>query len=264
MNAPMTGLGYRRAMADWDLDLPEVGFFEVAPENWLRRDRDLLHGLRARGYGLALHGVSLNLGGDAPLNAGLLREVRALLDELGAEHYSDHLAATGDAHVLHELFPVPFTLAESRRVAARIDAAQQVLGRQMAVENTSSYVRSGDLDEADFLMQVVERADCAILLDLNNIRVNHKNHGTGDIAAFVGRIDLARVRYLHVAGHEFDARFGMHIDTHSRPVEPVTRAFARSLARSHGLPVLLEWDHDLPAAGRVRQELQWLAPRRPA
>jgi len=132
----VTGLGYRREMADWDMSAVDADFFEVAPENWLQRDRTRLHQLRAAGRPVQLHGVSLNLGGTSAINPVFLREVRALLDELDAEHYSDHLAASGDAHQLYDLFPIPFTRPEVLRVSDRIARVQDLLGRRMAVENT--------------------------------------------------------------------------------------------------------------------------------
>lgn len=256
----MAGLGYRREMADWDLSAVQADFFEVAPENWVHRDREPLHRLIASGRPVHLHGVSLNLGGSSPINAHFLREVRALMDDLGAQHYSDHLAASGDAHQLYDLFPIPFTVAEVRRVSDRIRQAQDVLGCRMAVENTTWYANVGDMPEADFVSAVAERADCAILLDINNIAVNHKNHGGHDLAAYVARIDPARVSYLHVAGHEFDERFGLYIDTHSQRVEPDTVAMARELHRAHSLPILLEWDNDVPTLETINRELACLTP----
>lgn len=254
----MAGLGYRREMADWDLSAVHADFFEVAPENWIRRDRAPLHRLIESGRPVQLHGVSLNLGGTAPIRDDFLRALRELIDELGAEHYSDHLAASGDAHQLYDLFPLPFTLAEAKRVADRIRHVQDVLGRRIAVENSTWYTNVGDLPEVEFLNAVVEQADCAVLLDVNNIAVNHKNHGGLDVAAFVARVDPARISYLHVAGHEFDARFGLYIDTHSHPVEAGTAQTARRLHRDHGLPVLLEWDHDVPDVPTLNRELSWL------
>ncbi len=256
----MTGLGYRREMAGWDLSAIEADFFEVAPENWIHRDRTRLHQLRATGRPLQLHGVSLNLGGTSAIPLAFLRQVRALLDELGSDHYSEHLAASGDAHQLYDLFPIPFTRAEVLRVSDRIALVQDMLGRRIAVENTTWYTNVGELDEADFLMAVVERADCGILLDLNNVAVNHKNHGTCTPCVFVERIDLARVCYLHVAGHEFDERFGLYIDTHSQPVEPSTAALARVLHERHGLPILLEWDNDVPEIDVINRQLSCLQP----
>lgn len=256
----MTGLGYRREMADWDMLAVEADFFEVAPENWIHRDRTRLHQLLASGRPVQLHGVSLNLGGTSAIDPAFLRQVRALLDELGSEHYSDHLAASGDAHQLYDLFPIPFTRAEVQRVSDRIARVQDLLGRRIAVENTTWYTNVGELDEPDFLMAVAERADCGILLDLNNLAVNHKNHGGCTPRAFVERVDLARVSYLHVAGHEFDQRFGLYIDTHSQPVEPSTAALALALHAQHGLPILLEWDNDVPELDVINRQLTCLQP----
>ncbi len=254
----MAGLGYRRDMADWDMTTVQADFFEVVPENWIHRNRDPLYRLLESGRPVQLHGVSLNLGGDAPLNATFLRQVRELIDDLGCDHYSDHLAASGDAHQLYDLFPIPFTPAEVVRVSDRIVQAQNILGRRIAIENPTWYTNIGDLPEPDFLAAVAERADCHILLDLNNIAVNFKNHRQHDLAEFLARIDLARVTYLHVAGHEFDARFGLYLDTHSQPVESATRQWAQRLQEQHGLPVLLEWDHDLPDINTLNQELACL------
>ncbi|MEY4427552.1 MAG: hypothetical protein RLZZ182_241 [Pseudomonadota bacterium] len=260
----MIGLGYRRDMADWDLSALKADFFEVVPENWVHRDRSPLHALLASGRPVHLHGVSMNLGGSSPISPQFLRELRGLIDDLssplGAPHYSDHLAASGDAHQLYDLFPIPFTTAEVARVAGRIEQVQDGLGRRMAIENSTWYSNTGHMAEADFLAAVAERADCQILLDLNNISVNRKNHGTDDLAEFVARLDLGRVTYLHVAGHEFDARFDLFIDTHSRGVEPDTAAMARALQERHGIPVLLEWDNDLPDLATLNRELTCLRP----
>lgn len=257
----MAGLGYRREMSAWDMAEVDADFFEVVPENWIRRDRDPLYRLLESGRPVHLHGVSLNLGGSSPLPAAFLKELRGLIDDIGATHYSDHLAASGDAHQLYDLFPVPFTKAEVIRVADRIRAVQEVLGRRIAVENTTWYANVGDMPEADFLAEVAQRADCGILLDINNIAVNHKNHGLLDLRAFVARLDIARVTYLHVAGHEFDARFGLYVDTHSQPVESDTRALALELQQRHGLPVLLEWDNDVPDLATINRELACLRSR---
>ena len=256
----MIGLGYRREMADWDLSVLPVDFWEVVPENWVHRDRSPLKALIAAGRPVHLHGVSMNLGGHSPISRSFLRELRELIDDLGAPHYSDHLAASGDAHQLYDLFPIPFTVDEVQRVADRIRQVQDGLGRRMAVENSTWYSNVGTMPEADFLAAVAERADCGILLDLNNISVNRKNHGTHDLAEFVARLDLGRVSYMHVAGHEFDARFDLYIDTHSQGVEPPTAAMARQLQAQHGLPILLEWDNDLPDLVTINQELTCLRP----
>lgn len=251
----MAGLGYRREMADWDMSAVQADFFEVVPENWVRRDREPLHRLIAAGRPVQLHGVSLNLGGQAPLNTAFLQELGELIDDLDVEHYSDHLAASGDAHQLYDLFPIPFTRAEILRVSDRIQQAQDCLGRRIGIENSTWYTNIGEIPEADFLMEIVERADCGILLDINNIAVNYKNHGLLTVDDFIRRLDLSRVSYLHVAGHEYDPRFELYIDTHSQPVESATRQTALRLQQAYGMPVLLEWDNDLPDIHSINREL---------
>jgi len=256
----MIGVGYRREMRDWDMSAVNADFFEVVPENWLRRDRAPLHDLCASGRPVFLHSVSLNLGGQSVINEAFLRDIRALLDELGSPHYSDHLASSGDAHQLYDLFPIPLTMAEVVRVSDRIRRAQDILGRRMAVENATWYTNCGNMTETEFISRVAERADCQILLDLNNIVVNHKNHGLSTLKEFVTELDMSRVSYLHVAGHEFNDQLGMYIDTHSQPVETLTAQMAHELSAKHGLNVLLEWDNDVPELDVINQELACLQP----
>lgn len=252
------GLGFRSEMLDWNPAEIAADFFEVAPENWIRRDRTPLHRLRDGGYPIQMHGVSLNLGGSSPFRREFLHDLRGLLDSLQVEHYSDHLAASGDAHQLYDLFPIPFTEAEVIRVGDRIREVQEVLGRRIGIENTTYYTNTGQMPEAEFMSRVAERADCRILLDLNNIHVNQKNHGQTNIGDFVAAIAPARVSYLHVAGHEFDERFGLYIDTHSQPVEPGTASAAGDWAKRHGKDILLEWDNDIPDLATINRELACL------
>lgn len=250
-------------MADWDMSAVQADFFEVVPENWVHRNRDPLHRLIQSGRPVQLHGVSLNLGGTSDIQPSFLRDVRALMDDLGTKHYSDHLAASGDAHQLHDLFPIPFTVAEVRRVSDRIRYVQDILGCRIGIENSTWYTNVGDMPEADFLAAVAERSDCNILLDLNNIAVNYKNHHKNqtahDIPAFIARVDRSRISYMHVAGHEFDDRFGMYIDTHSQSVEADTVQAALQLNRQHGIPILLEWDNDVPDMDTINRELACLS-----
>ena len=173
----MIGLGFRREMLDWDMSAVQADFFEVAPENWVGRDLTPLHDLIASGRPVHLHGVALNLGGTAALDTAFLRDLRQLMTALGAPLYSDHMAASGDSYQLYDLFAVPFTAAQAHRVADRIRAVQDALGMRIAIENTTWYTNVGTMPEADFLGLVLERADCQLLLDLNNLSVNHKNHG---------------------------------------------------------------------------------------
>jgi len=255
----MAGLGYRREMADWDMAAVNADFFEVVPENWIRRDRTALHQLIASGRPVHLHGVSLNLGGHSAIDPVFLKEIREFIDDLGGAHYSDHLAASGDAHQLYDLFPIPFTASEVRRVADRISRVQDIVGKRIAIENTTWYTNIGEMSEHEFISAVADRADCHLLLDLNNIAVNHKNHGGDSPEEFVAKLNLDRVIYLHVAGHEFDDRFGMYIDTHSQPVEAPTADFARRLNQQYGIPLLLEWDNDVPSMDVINRELACLS-----
>ena len=252
------GLGLRSEMRDWNPADIDADFYEVAPENWLRRDRTPLHRLRDSGCPIRMHGVSLNLGGTSTFRREFLHDLRELLDSLGVDHYSDHLAASGDAHQLYDLFPVPFDEAEVIRVADRIRDVQNALGRRIGIENTTFYTNVGPVPEAEFISRVAERADCHILLDINNIHVNQKNHGGASISEFLAAIDPARVSYLHVAGHEFDERFGLYIDTHSRPVASEAATAAGRWARMHGKDILLEWDNDIPDLATINQELACL------
>ncbi|MAD44562.1 MAG: hypothetical protein CMI02_08150 [Oceanospirillaceae bacterium] len=254
-NESDVGLGYRREMSGWDMQQVDAGFFEVVPENWINRNTEPLQQLVACGRPVHLHGVSLNLGGNSPLNGGFLRAVRALMAELGTDFYSDHLAASGDAHQLYDLFPLPFTRAEIQRVGDRIKQAQDILGCRMAIENPTWYSNTGEMPEPEFLSAVVDYADCNIVLDLNNIDVNFKNHGLTSLNQFLKIIDFSRVNYLHVAGHEYDGRFDLFVDTHSRPVENHVRKVARELNQKYDLPVLLEWDNDVPDIATINNEL---------
>ncbi|MDF0604426.1 DUF692 domain-containing protein [Neisseriaceae bacterium TC5R-5] len=254
----MAGLGYRREMASWDMTTVHADFFEVAPENWISRDLAPLQQLVDSGRPVHLHGVSLNLGGTAPINRDFLSEVAQLIDDLGVSCYSDHLSASGDAHQLYDLFPIPFTEFEAQRLAGRICQVQDILGMQIAVENITWYTNIGEMPEIDFIDRVVTLADCKLLLDLNNIAVNHKNHGSLAPEPFINALDLHRVSYIHVAGHEFDDRFSLYLDTHSQPVEKSTQSLAQQLNAKYSIPILLEWDNDVPSLERLNQELSCL------
>jgi len=235
----MLGVGFRQEMRDWQLDLFPHQFVEVAPENWVRKD---LTPLKRLGKPIAFHGVSLNLGGETPIDIEFLRLVRSAMNDLNITFYSDHLAASGDAHQLYDLFPIPFTKQESGRVANRIKAVQDVLGCQMAIENSVYYTNVGELSEMDFLNEVLERADCLHLLDVNNLVVNDKNHHTG---VDLTQINWDRVTYVHVAGHEYSSRFDLYWDTHSARAEPAVLELARE-AYQRKKAILLEWDNAIP------------------
>lgn len=263
MRAFRVGLGYRRAMHEHYFTSEgrnAIDFLELAPENyaglggsWRRR----LEQARSE-YPIITHGLALSLGGEAPLDAALIRSVAELTSALGTPWHSDHLCWSSTERVhLHELLPVPFTRASAKRIAARIREVASELPVPLAIENISTYARhtEDELDEPDFVTEVVERADCRLLLDVNNLFVNSINFG-GDPARALGRMPLEATVQIHVAGHKREAP-DLAIDTHGEPIiEPVYALLEHALARTGPVPVLLERDHNYPAFADLLTELE--------
>ena len=253
------GLGLRRDFIAQLADgiPPDISFFEVAPENWMKTGGRMGRAFRAltERHPFVAHGLSLSLGGPAPLDLAFVKAVGRFLDAHGIRLYSEHLSWCADEGQLYELFPIPFTGEAVRHVAARIRRVQDVLGRQIAIENVSYYARAGaGMGEAAFLAAVLEEADCSLLLDVNNIEVNAANHGY-DAAAFLAAIPAERVRYLHVAGHEKRAP-DLRIDTHGQPVSATAwQLLARAYARFGALPTVLERDFNIPPLPQLCREL---------
>lgn len=257
---PSVGLGLRRGLLK-DLQGAATGdfdFLEVAPENWIGvggAHGAALHEL-AELYPLSCHGLSLSLGGPAPLDCGFLQEVRVFLDHHRVEHYSEHLSYCSDDGHLYDLLPLPFTEEAVHHVAARIRQSQDILGRRLAVENVSYYAAPRqDMDEVTFTNAVLREADCDLLLDVNNVYVNAINHGF-DPRDFLARIEPGRVVGMHVAGH-FDESDSLKIDTHGASVKPqVWSLLAEAYARFGAQPTLLERDFNFPAFAELVAELQ--------
>ena len=257
---PSVGLGLRRGLLK-DLQAAPAGdfdFLEVAPENWIGVGGAHGAALRelAERYPLSCHGLSLSLGGPAPLDCGFLQEVRVFLDHHRVEHYSEHLSYCSDDGHLYDLLPLPFTEEAVHHVAARIRQSQDILGRRLAVENVSYYAAPRqDMDEVTFTNAVLREADCDLLLDVNNVYVNAINHGF-DPRDFLARIEPGRVVGMHVAGH-FDESDSLKIDTHGASVKPqVWSLLAEAYARFGAQPTLLERDFNFPAFAELVAELQ--------
>ena len=257
---PSVGLGLRRGLLK-DLQAAPAGdfdFLEVAPENWIGVGGAHGAALRdlAERYPLSCHGLSLSLGGPAPLDSGFLQEVRVFLDHHRVEHYSEHLSYCSDDGHLYDLLPLPFTEEAVHHVAARIRQSQDILGRRLAVENVSYYAAPRqDMDEVTFTNAVLREADCDLLLDVNNVYVNAINHGF-DPRDFLARIEPGRVVGMHVAGH-FDESDSLKIDTHGASVKPqVWSLLAEAYARFGAQPTLLERDFNFPAFAELVAELQ--------
>ena len=236
--------------ADW---------FEVISENFMiDGGRPLAVLERARSVApVVLHGVSLSLGSVDPLNEVYLRRLRALAQRIEPAWISDHLCwgSIGGRHA-HDLLPLPFTEEAVRHVAERIARVQDVLGRRILVENVSSYVAfaHSTMPEWEFVAAIAERADCGILLDVNNVHVSARNHGFAGESYLAG-IPAERVGQIHLAGH---TDVGTHLlDTHDGPVvDAVWQLYEQAVARCGVVATLVEWDDHVPAADVVLAEAE--------
>jgi uncharacterized protein (UPF0276 family) len=254
------GLGLRRGLLDALLQAPTgaFDFLECAPDNWIGVGGRLgatLDALSER-HPITCHGLSLSLGGLEPLDTGFLRQTRDFLERHQVALYSEHLSCcTGGGH-LYDLMPLPFTGEAVHHVAARIRQAQDVLGRRIAVENVSYYTGYPDpaMDEADFVLAVLEEADCDLLLDVNNVYVNAINHGY-DARSFLARMPGRRIVSYHVAGHHDEAA-DLKIDTHGAPVKDDVWSLLDAAYALHGVrPTLLERDFNLPPLAGLLEEI---------
>jgi hypothetical protein len=252
------GLGLRTAHYAHVVEVqPEVDWFEILSENYMQTAGRPLHYLDAVAarYPVAMHGVSLSIGSTDPLDRTYLTELRALRDRTGARWVSDHLCWTGvGGRNTHDLLPLPYTEETLRHVAARVRAVQDFLGAPLALENPSTYVEfaGASMPEWEFLARLAEDADCALLLDVNNVFVSAFNHGF-DPRTYLAAVPYDRVVQLHVAGH---THHGTHIiDSHIGPVEDeVWRLLGEAWRRAGGVSVLLEWDAEIPGFEETHAE----------
>ena len=203
------GLGYRRDLADNFLNLSSnnaIQFMEVAPENWVKMGGAARYKFdqAAERYPLAVHGLSLSLGGQAPLDRELLKNTKALMTQYNSTFFSEHLSYCECEGHLYDLLPMPFTEEAVKHVAQRIRYVQDFLELQISLENTSYYLHSptSTMNEVEFLNAIAQEADCGIHLDVNNIYVNGVNHGLLDPYVFLDQVDVKRVNYIHIAGHD--------------------------------------------------------------
>jgi uncharacterized protein (UPF0276 family) len=244
------GLGLRTVHYSHILEhAPEVAWFEILSENYMQtagRPRYFVERIAER-YPVVMHGVSLSIGSTDPLNFEYLKELRDLRDRTGARWVSDHLCWTGAAGKnTHDLLPLPYTEESLRHVAGRVRQVQDFMGAPLALENPSTYVEFGasTLKEWEFLAALAIEADCALLLDVNNVYVSSRNHGF-EARKYLDSVPYDRVVQIHVAGHTDN---GTHVvDTHIGPViEPVWQLAAEAYERAGGASLLLEWDAEIP------------------
>lgn len=238
---------------------PKVDFFEAITENYLDtfgRPLEILDEISAR-YPFVLHGVSLNIGSADPLDRAYLVKVRALADRIGARWVSDHLCWTGVlGRNVHDLLPLPLSPEALRHVAARVEEAQDVLGRPLFLENPSTYLEfeSSTLPEEEFLSELTVRTGCGLLVDVNNVYVSSWNHGW-DAERYLDTLPADRIVQVHLAGHTDK---GTHLlDTHSDVAkDEVLALYARLVARTGPVTTLFEWDEDIPPLATVLHEAE--------
>lgn len=253
------GLGLRRQHYETILaQRPTVDWFEILTENYLVDGGKPLHYLERirENYPIVMHGVSLSIGGSDELNWDYLRRVKLLAQRFQPEWISDHLCWTGVNGInLHDLLPLPYTDEALRHVVNRVRQVQDFLGRQILLENVSSYIdySVSNLKEWEFLRAVAEEADCFILLDINNIYVSSVNHHF-DPVTYLKNMPIERVKQFHLAGHLNKGDF--IIDTHDHSiVDRVWELYAEAVRHFGSVSALIERDDNIPPLNDLLEEL---------
>jgi len=236
---------------------PVVNWFEIISENFMVDGGSPLAVLDQilERYRVVQHGVSMYFGSAEPLNREHLRRLKALVKRTKTPWLTDHLCwGSVDGRYTHDLLPMPYTFEAAQQTAQKVREARDFLEVPIAVENVSSYAEyhASEMTEWEFLNEVVEDADCGILLDVNNIYVSSRNHNF-DPFEYVNSIPPERVAQIHIAGH---TKFQKYIlDTHDHPViDPVWALYARAIERAGPTPTLLEWDDRIPSFEEVHRE----------
>lgn len=254
------GLGLRRSFMDdlSALDHEPVDFLEVAPENWME-----IGGLLGKKfahfterYPIICHGLSLSIGSPESLDEHFLIRLKKFLDKHNVQCYSEHLTYCSDNGHLYDLMPIPFTEEAITHVVNRIRRVQEILERRIVLENASYYAApKQEMPEIDFLNTILEKADCDLLLDVNNIYVNSINHGY-DAETFLKSVSSKRIAYLHIAGH-FDEADDLKVDTHGADIiDPVWQLLETTYQHHGVLPTLLERDFNIPSINVLMEEVE--------
>ncbi|MDH5408295.1 MAG: DUF692 domain-containing protein [Gammaproteobacteria bacterium] len=253
------GLGLRKEHYETVLaERPAVDWFEIISENYMvdgGKPIDYLTRIREH-YPMVMHGVSMSIGSTAPLNFDYLKQLKALVKRVQPEWFSDHLCWTGVEGVnLHDLMPLPYTEEAIDHVANRVRQVQDYMGQQMLLENVSSYVSYTDsqMSEWEFLREVANRADCLLLLDVNNIYVSAYNHNF-DPYTYLDAIPGERVYQIHLAGHMHENN--LIIDTHDHPIaDPVFALYAAAVEKFGRVSTMIERDDHIPPLNELLKEL---------
>lgn len=257
------GVGYKpQHYSDILTNAAPVEWLEVHAENYMGDGGRPLAQLRALSerFAMSVHGVGLSIGGEGPLDADHLARLKHLCDWLQPARFSEHLAwSTHESHFLNDLLPLPYTNATLTRICDHIDQVQTVVGRQMLLENPSSYLAFAEStwEEPAFLNEVAHRTGCGLLLDVNNVFVSATNLGFSP-QSYIDAYPLDRVGEIHLGGHdedEDDHGAPLLIDSHGREVvDPVWALLDYTLERAGPRPLLVEWDNDVPEWDVLRAE----------
>jgi uncharacterized protein (UPF0276 family) len=259
---PDLGLGvglrtahFRHITSKW----PAMDWFEIVSENFIDTGGRPMHFLDqvAERYPIVMHGVSLSVGSTDPIDFTFLDKLKALAQRVKAHWLGDHVCWTGVAGLNgHDLYPVPYTEEGLRHMVSRVKVIQDYLERPLVLENPSTYLTfaASSMPEEEFIARLAEEADCALLLDVNNVYVTCRNHDL-DPVAYLDAIPLERVVQIHLAGHTDN---GTHcIDTHDgRVIDAVWDLYGRVVARTGGRATLLEWDAKIPKFSVLQQEVR--------
>ena len=254
------GLGLRRPLADKLMANPptDVDFMEIAPENWIHVGGALGKKLRffTERYPFLIHGLSLSIGSPAPLDEQLVRDIKDFMAEHSIRMYSEHLSYCGDDGHLYDLMPIPFTDDAVQYVADRVRRVQDILEQRIALENVSYYAPAdSSMSEKEFLLAVLDEADCDLMLDINNIVVNSINHKY-DASDFLNDMPAERIRYFHLAGHYVEAD-DLRIDTHGSAVDAQAWQLLDDAYKKFGpVPTLLERDFNFPPIEELLDEVR--------
>lgn len=253
------GLGLRTEhYIDFIERKPAVDWLEVISENYMVPGGKPLYFLDKirQDYPMVMHGVSMSIGSTAPLNMQYLQDLKALIARVEPGWVSDHICWTGTEQMnLHDLLPMPYTEAALQHLVSRISQVQDILGRQLVLENVSSYVSyaADEMPEWTFVAELAKRADCRLLLDVNNIYVSSVNHGF-DPHDYVNAIPAERIAQIHLAGHEDHGDY--IIDTHDHPVsDKVWALYAYTMSRIGATPTMIERDDNIPPLNELLKEL---------
>ena len=257
------GIGLRRDIADEILERAELtpDFLEFAPENWMGIGGywNRIRKAAVEKYPITCHGLSLSLGSPEELDWDFIRDLKSFLDENNVQIYSEHLSYTKsqNAH-LYDLLPIPFRPDAVDHVVDRIKQVQDFLERPLAIENVSYYTPvAAEMSEIEFITEIVNRAGCNLLLDVNNVYVNAFNHNY-DAREYIKALPLDKVAYIHMAGHE-QVEPDLIIDTHGQPIiDPVYELFEWAIQKMDPVPVLLERDYNFDELDQLQSELDQL------